>query len=133
MNALTALRREQRDDVVAGSDERHARPDPLDDSSPLVPEHARRVPRRVRTRRRVQIGVADAASGEPDEHLAVLRLCEVDLLDDERLAELLEDCGADLHARSLAPAGRRRVSEIPSARQTCGSCAVRGLRAGGPN
>ena len=32
----------------------------------------------------------------------VLRLGEVDLLDDERLAELLEDCGADLHARSLA-------------------------------
>jgi hypothetical protein len=43
--------------------------------------------------------MADAAGDEPDEHLARLRLLQVELLDDERLAEFLEDGGADLHGR----------------------------------
>ena len=52
--------------------------------------------------------MADAAGDEPDEHLARLGLGQVDLLHDERLPEVLEDGGADLH---LAPSGgmRRRI------------------------
>jgi hypothetical protein len=41
--------------------------------------------------------MADAARLEADEHLPRLRLGELDLLDDERLAEFLEYCGTDLH------------------------------------
>ena len=103
MDALAALGREERDDVVARRDERHARADALDDAGPLVPEHARRVAGRIGAGGRVEVGVAHAARREPDEHLAVLRLSEVELLDDERLPELLEDCGADLHAAEANP------------------------------
>ena len=98
-----ALGREERDDVVARRDERDARPDSLDDSGTLVPEHARRVAGRVGAGGRVEIRVAHTARGEPHEHLAVLRLGEVDLLDDERLPELLEHCGADLHRGEANP------------------------------
>ena len=98
VHALAALGREQRDDVVAGRDEAAAAlADPLDDAGALVPEHAGRVSGRIGPGGRVQVGVADAAGGEPDERLACLRLVELDLLDDERLAELLEDGGPDLH------------------------------------
>jgi hypothetical protein len=37
VDALTAFGREQRDDVVAGRDERDARPDRLDDPAPSCP------------------------------------------------------------------------------------------------
>ena len=87
--------------MVAGSDERDALPHPLDDAGALVAEDARRVAGRVGARGRVQVGVADAAGRQADEHLARLRLREVDLLDDERLPELLEDGGADLHTAIL--------------------------------
>ena len=75
--------------------------DLLDDARALVPEHRRRVARRIGARRRVEIGVAHAARDEPHEHLARPRLREVDLLHDERLAELLEHRGADLHAETI--------------------------------
>ena len=97
VDALAALGREERDDVIAGRDERDAVTDPLDDARALVAEHARRVARSGRRRGRVEVGVADAAGDEPDEHLARLRLRELDLLHDERLTELLEHRGADLH------------------------------------
>ena len=111
VDALPALGSEQRDHVVAGRDERDALADALDDAGSLVAEHARRVAGRVGAGRGVEVGVADAAGGEPDEHLAGLRLGEVDLLDDERAAELLEDCGADLHGASLPRAGEVRSLE----------------------
>ena len=101
VDALAALGREERDHVVAGRDERDAVADALDDAGALVPEHARRVAGRVGAGGGVEVGVADAARGEPDEHLARLRLGEVDLLDDERAAELLEHCCADFHGASL--------------------------------
>ena len=94
-----ALRREQRHDVVARADQRDAVADALDDARALVPEHARRVAGRVGAGGGVEVGVADAAGDEAHEHLAGLRLLEVELLDDERLAEFLEDGGADLHGR----------------------------------
>ena len=79
-----------------GAERRDAGPDRLDDPGALVPEHARRVAARVGSGRRVEIGVADAAGDDPDERLARLRLLQLDVLDDERLPELLEDCGPDV-------------------------------------
>ena len=81
-----------------GATERDVRADALDDAGALVPEHGRRVAGRVGAGRRVEVGVADAARDEADEHLARARLRELDLLHDERPAELLEHRGANLHA-----------------------------------
>src|SRR5581483_12000568 len=109
VDAFAALRREQRDDVVAGGDEPAAAlADLLDDARPFVPEHARRVAGRVGAGGGVQVGVADAAGCEPDERLGRLRLLELDLLDDERLPELLEDGGADLHGRDATQTPKLR-------------------------
>ena len=113
VDALPALGREQRDDVIAGRDERDAVADALDDARALVAEHAGRVARRIGAGGGVEVGVADAAGGEPHEHLAGLRLGEIDLLNDERAAELLENCCADLHAASLTHCDRS-VSRIGS-------------------
>ena len=77
--------------------ERDALADALDDAGALVAEHGRRVAARVGARGGVEVGVADAARLEPHEHLARAGLGEVDLLHGERLAELLQDCGAHLH------------------------------------
>jgi hypothetical protein len=101
VHALAALRCEQRHDVIAGPDGADTVADALDDARTLVPEHAGRVARRVDAGRGVHVGVADAARGEPHEDLTGLRLGEVDLLDDERLTELLEDGRSDLHGENL--------------------------------
>ena len=73
----------------------------------LVAEHGRRVAGRVGARRRVHVGVADAARLEAHEHLARLRLGQVDLGHVQRLTELLEHRGANLHldGSSLAICG----------------------------
>jgi hypothetical protein len=70
-----------------------------------VTEDGRGVPGRVGAGRGVEIGVADAAGDEPDEDLARTGLGEVDVLHDERRAELLEDGGADLHDASIGDGG----------------------------
>jgi hypothetical protein len=99
--ALAALRREERDDVVADGDRGDALPHRLDNPGTLVPEHGRRVPGGVCPRRREQVGVANPAGREADEHLASLRLGEVELLNLERLTEPLEHRGTDLHGAIL--------------------------------
>ena len=91
-----------------GLQRRHALADRLDDAGALVPEDGRRVARRVDAAGGVHVGVADPAGRHAHEHLARLRPVEPDRLDDERLAEFLEDCCADLHA-----AGRYRSSPRP--------------------
>src|SRR5947209_14131682 len=109
VHAFSALRREQGDDVVARLDEADpAVADALDHACALVAEHARRVAGRVGPGRRVQVRVADPARREPDERFPRLRLLELDVLDDERLPELLEDGGADLHGRDAMRRQRRR-------------------------
>ena len=50
VDALAALRREERDDVVAGGERGDAVADLLDDAGALVPEHGRRVPGRIGAR-----------------------------------------------------------------------------------
>ena len=114
MDALPALGGEEGDHVVAGRNEAHAVADALDDAGALVPEHARRITGRIGTGGGVEVGVADAAGGEPDEHLAPLRLGEIDLLNDERAAELLENCCANSHGASLSRPWR--VPHAPSGR-----------------
>jgi hypothetical protein len=98
VNAFAALRREERDDVVARRDVAYALADPFDDAGALVAEHRRRVAGRIGARRRVQVCVADAAGGKANEHLAHLRLSQIELLHLEGRTELLEDCRANLHA-----------------------------------
>ena len=49
--------------------------------------------------------MADAAGREPDERLPRFRLIELDLLDDQGLPELLENCGPDVQKCEVAPAG----------------------------
>ena len=83
--------------MVAGRDARHALADLLDDPGALVAEHGRGVAGRVGAARRVEVGVADAAGGEAHEHLTRSRPVELDVLDDERLGELLQNGGANLH------------------------------------
>jgi hypothetical protein len=46
---------------------------------------------------RVEVCVADAAGPEPDEDLALAGWTQLDILDDERMGELLENGGADPH------------------------------------
>jgi hypothetical protein len=84
VHALAALRREERDDVVAGRDVLDTVTDTLDDACAFVAEHGRQVPRRISARRCVQVCVADTAGHEPDEHLAGLRLRKVELLNLQR-------------------------------------------------
>ena len=105
MLTLAALRGEERDDVVAGRDRAHTLADRLDDPSPFVTEHGWRIAGRVGARGRVQIGVADPAGDEADEHLPCPRLGQVELLHLERLAEPLEHGCADLHATSFSYSG----------------------------
>ena len=101
VDALAALRREQRDHVVADGERGDVGPDLLDDPGSLVAEDRRRVSGGVGAGGGVEVGVADAAGGEADQDLSRPRLGELDLLDDERLAELLEDRRAHPH---LGPA-----------------------------
>jgi hypothetical protein len=102
VDALAALRREERHDMVARCHRGDAAPDRLDDAGALVPEHRRRIPGRVGAGCGVEVGVADTAGHEPDEHLTRLRLRQLDVLHLERLSELLQDGGADLHQLSFA-------------------------------
>jgi hypothetical protein len=96
--------------VIAGRDEGDAVADALDHAGPLVAEDARRVARGIGARRGIEVGVADAAGGEPHERLTRLRLAEIDLLHDERASELLENCCADSHTASLSREARGRIA-----------------------
>ena len=93
-----------------GLHERHAVADALDDAGAFVPEHARRVAGRVGARGGVEVGVADAAGRQPNEHLAGLRLGELDLLHDQGPTELLQDGGANPHVRIFPHRGRLRAA-----------------------
>ena len=111
VDALSALGGEQRDDVIAARDERDAVADALDDTRAFVAEHAGGISRRIGAGGGVEVGVADAAGGEPHENLTRLRLGEIDLLNDERAAELLENCCADLHGTSLTHRDRNVLED----------------------
>ena len=83
--AGAAVRDERADDVVAGLDAGHAGPDLLDDPRALVAEHHRQPGLEVAVRD-VDVGVAQTRVGVADQHLALLRSVEFQLLDLDRLA-----------------------------------------------
>jgi len=82
--------------------------------------------------------VADAAGHEPDERLAGPGLIELDLLDGQRLPELLQHGGADLHAAivlgdyalfvkqfatgRLAQTAGKYAEHAPAATACCNAC-----------
>jgi hypothetical protein len=68
--------------------------DRLYDPGTLMPEDDRQR-RRVDSLDDMQIGMTNAARRHAHKHLARLRRVELDLLDDERLVELVEDGGPD--------------------------------------
>ena len=107
VDALAALGREERHDVVAGRDQTHIVAHPLHDPGALVPQHRGRVSRGIGAGCGVQVRVADAARLQAHQHLARARLLELHLLHLERRSELLQDCGADLHPRHHIRARRR--------------------------
>jgi len=98
--ADAAVRDERQDHVVTGLHARHARPDLLDDPRALVAEHHRQ-PRREIAVRDVDVGVAQARVGVADEDLAFPRPVQVQLLDLDALAGLVDDSGLGLHRRSF--------------------------------
>ena len=71
--------------MVARGEARHALAHRLDHAGALVPEHRGRVTRRIGATGRVHIGVADAAGGQANEHLARPRTVELNVLNHERL------------------------------------------------
>ena len=97
VDALAALRREERHHVVAGRERRHAVADLLDDAGALVPEHRRRVARRVSARGGVEIRVTDAARHEPHEHFPSSRLAQLHLAHGERLPERFQNGSSHTH------------------------------------
>ena len=84
--------------MVAGRHRAHTVADALDHATALVPQDGRRVAGRVGPGGGVHVGVADAAGHEPDQHLAGPGVGQLDLLDGEGPAELLQHRGAHLHA-----------------------------------
>src|SRR5918994_6508450 len=83
--------------MVARRDAGHALADLLHDARALVPQHGGRVAGRVSAARGVEVCVTHAAGGEAHEHLTLTRAVELDVLDDERLGELLQNGGANPH------------------------------------
>src|SRR5215208_2799488 len=113
VGAFAALGREQRDDVIAGRQAGDPLARRLDHAGALVPQHGRRVAGRVGAAGGVEVGVADAARGQAHQNLTGPRSVELDVLDDERLGELLEYRGADLHRRRTLT---QRAGAIPGRR-----------------
>ena len=99
--ALAALRREERDDVIAWRDVRHTVAHALDDTGAFMSQHGRRVTGGIGAGGRVEVGMTHAAGHEPHEHLALLRFGEVELLNHQRSTEFLEDGCPDLHYASI--------------------------------
>jgi hypothetical protein len=97
VDALPALGGEQGDDAVPGGDAPHALTDPLDDPRALVAEHRRGIAGGVRAGGGVEVGVADPAGFQADQHLAGTGFGQVHLAHLERSGELLEHGGPDLH------------------------------------
>ena len=95
-----ALRRVERDHVVALLQRHDARPDIDHDARALVAEDHREEALGIAAGARELVGVADARRLDLDQHLAELRPFEIDGLDLEFLAGLVADRSLGLHAPS---------------------------------
>ncbi len=85
VRALAALRRVERDDVVALLQRAHPGPDVDDDAGALVPQDGREEALGILARERVRVGVADPGRLDLHEDLPFLRALDVDRLDRQRL------------------------------------------------
>ena len=101
VDALAALRREQRHDVVADLEAGDSLAERLDHSCALVSEHGRGVAGRVDAGGGVHVGVTYATGDEPHEHLAGPGIGQLQLLHDQRTGELLQQRRANPHAGLL--------------------------------
>ena len=97
LGAAAAGGRPRERDVVARPHARDPLAGRLDHARALVPEHGRAA-RLGRPVDRVQVRVADAARGQPHEHLLGAGRSELEIGDDERSARPLEHCRPDVHA-----------------------------------
>ncbi len=98
--ADAAVRDERADDMVTGLHPGHARPNLLDDPGALVAEHHRQACLEVPVRD-VDVGMAQARVQVADQDLAVLRAVQVELLDLDALARLVDDGCLGLHRLSF--------------------------------
>src|SRR5579859_5075236 len=97
--ADAAVRYERHHHVVARRDPGHAGPDILDDARALVAEHHGQ-PRLKVAAHDVIVGMAQASVRISDQHLALTRTLEVQFLDLQPLAGLVDYGGLCLHRRS---------------------------------
>src|SRR5713101_8179142 len=116
--AVSAENRETRDHMVARLDIAHRLADFLDDSRRLVAEHRRRRMGVVAVDE-MKVAVAYAARDRPQQHLAILRLVDIDIFDSERLLWPMKHGGFHrdspyftsfprrMDARAGAPSSRR--------------------------
>jgi hypothetical protein len=81
VDALAALRREERDDVIAGGERADALADLLDDAGALVAEHGGRVAGRVGAGGRVHVGVEHTAGLEAKKTLPFPRFVQLQRMD----------------------------------------------------
>src|SRR4030042_438817 len=93
--------------MIARLDLRHPRPHPIDHAGRFVAENARRGRNRHVHVPAGQIRMADACRRDPDHDLIVVRITELQSLDDETPPLLVYDGGLDLH---LAPPGPSMIS-----------------------
>src|SRR5205823_673200 len=104
-------------DPVPGRESFHLGPDGLDDPGALVPEHHRK-PVPPAGLEQVQIGMADAARLEVDDHVLRPGLGDLDLLD--RRPPQLGDYDAAIHeessSRTLEPPLSARVRSVSATR-----------------
>jgi len=103
--------------VVTGADEPDARADGLDDARALVAEDDRQGIGE-RPLDHLEVGVAEPARVDADQDVRRLERSQLDRLDHERSADVVEDRRVDSHgatppARSAGDASRRRGAQKP--------------------
>jgi hypothetical protein len=94
--------------MIPGLNIGYARTDGLDDTRPFVTKDRWHRPRK-RAINRVQIRVADARRHQSNRDLAGTWLAELDLFDDQRGINFVENCGACHVAEGNA---RRRQQQL---------------------
>ncbi len=96
--------------MITHSHTGHVGPDLLYDARAFVAQYAIAIATRVRTTSGIKIGMADATSLQLDEDFASLWRCEGDTLNNQRLSELFQYCGADFYEGFRLGCGRSESS-----------------------
>src|SRR6266702_7664208 len=91
--ALPAFRHGDGQDMIARGNARHARPDVHDDTGPLVPQYDRVGIHGHRSIDQMVVRVTQAARLDLDQHFALARPGDLDLIDLEGAVQPDADCG----------------------------------------